>query len=93
MRDHQKYIDEVDAELAKLRAKGLGQDLSFEVLLPEDSWIWKAEDKASYITQQLLFALAKVEPNRLKQFLMSSTPKTSSPMVWSRSSWAVSRSG
>ena len=63
MRDHQKYIDEVDAELAKLRAKCLGQDLSFEVLLPEDSWIWKAEDKASYITQQLLFALAKVEPN------------------------------
>lgn len=63
MRDYQKYVDEVDAELAKLRAKYLGQDLSFEVLLPEDSWIWKTEDKAAYITRQILFSLAKVEPN------------------------------
>lgn len=63
MRDYQKYVDEVDAELARLRAKYLGQDLSFEVLLPEDSWIWKTEDKAAHITRQILFSLAKVEPN------------------------------
>ena len=62
MRDLADYIKEVDQALEDLRAKCLGQDVSFHVLLPEEAEFWPCEEKAEYITKLLLFSLAKVEP-------------------------------
>ena len=62
MRDYHTYIKEVDRALEDLRAKCLGQDVSFHVLLPEEAEFWTYEEKAEHITRLLLFSLAKVEP-------------------------------
>ena len=62
MRDYHTYIKEVDRVLDNLRAKCLGQDVSFHVLLPEEAEFWAYEEKVEHITKLLLFALAKVEP-------------------------------
>lgn len=62
MRDYKAYVKEVDRALEDLRARCLGQDVSFHVLLPEESEFWTTQEKAAHITQLLLFTLAKVEP-------------------------------
>ena len=58
----ENYLQDVEDALGKLRSKALGQDLSYDILLPPKSEHWTAEEKAAYLTKRFLFALSKAEP-------------------------------
>ena len=63
MKDYGNYVKKVDQHLAVLRAKYLGQDTHFNAVLPPEANLWSYEKKADYLTQLILFSLAKVEPS------------------------------
>ena len=58
----ENYLQEVEDALGKLRSKALGQDLSYDILLPPKSERWTAEEKATYLTKRFLFVLSKAAP-------------------------------
>ena len=63
MKDHRKYIKDVDDLLQRLRARCLGQDIPLDVLLPSRAEAWTAEARADQVAKQLLFALSRAEPD------------------------------
>ena len=58
----ENYLQEVEDALGKLRSKALGQDLSYDILLPPKSERWTAEEKATYLAKRFLFVLSKAAP-------------------------------
>ena len=58
-----EYIGMVDEELARLRARRLGQDIPFSCFVPEGMG---EEEEAEWLADRLLFALAELCPEAEK---------------------------